>query len=121
MSKSDANTNLGDWIKAKFVRKSNFAEKVGADPTLVSRWLGGKGISDEYQAKIRKLGYLGPFPEPEREITLADLESIRAEVRTQAAWVREELRKENTALAADLEKVLKQLAELRDNPLRGSK
>lgn len=32
---------------------------------MVSRWLGGAGISGEYQKAIRKLGYQGPFPEEE--------------------------------------------------------
>lgn len=104
--------NLGKWIKEKFGSQAQFAQEIGADPTLVSRWMGGSGISDAYKDKIRALEYDGPFPEPKQSITLADLESIREEVRTQAAWVREELRKENTALAADLQATLKRLAEI---------
>jgi hypothetical protein len=74
----EANLELGDWIIAKFRKKGKFAEKIGADPTLVSRWLSGKGISDEYQAKIRKLGYTGSWPResagPSDYVTRAEFE-----------------------------------------------
>jgi hypothetical protein len=112
--------NLGKWIKEKYGSQAQFAQEIGADPTLVSRWINGAGISETYQKKIRDLKFKGPFPEPKKEITLADLESLREEIRAQAAWVRVELQKENKALAADLEKVLAELAELRDNPRRAT-
>lgn len=105
--------NLGKWVKDKYGSQAQFAQEIGADPTLVSRWMNGHGISDAYKEKIRDLKYKGPWPEGKKEITLADLESLREEIRTQSAWVREELRKENTALAADLQSALKQLADMR--------
>ena len=108
--------NLGKWIKEKFGSQAQFAQEIGADPTLVSRWMGGAGISDAYQKKIRDLKYKGPFPEPKQSITLADLESVRDEIRNQAAWLREEIRRENTALAADVKAILDRLAAKPNNP-----
>lgn len=55
--------NLGKWIRSKYGSQAQFADKIGAHATMVSRWMGGAGISEEYQAKIRKLGYSGPWPE----------------------------------------------------------
>lgn len=59
--------NLGKWITDTYKRKGDFAAKIGADPTLISRWMRGAGISEEYQAKIRKLGYKGPWPAEEAQ------------------------------------------------------
>lgn len=57
--------NLGKWIRAKYKSQIRFSEKIEAHPTVISRWMGGGGISEEYQAKIRKLGYTGPWPDEE--------------------------------------------------------
>ena len=61
-------SNLGKWIKGKYRSQAAFAQKLGVDPTRLSRWLNlADGISDEYQAKIRKLGYSGPWPDEESQ------------------------------------------------------
>lgn len=102
--------NLREWRKSKGWRQEDLADKLGEPRGTYQAWESMRAsFPPEVQAKIRKLGFAGPFPEPAKEITLADLESIREEIRTQAAWVREEIRKENTALAAMLQEVLKRL------------
>lgn len=58
---------LGKWIREKFRSQAKFGTKIGAHPTLISRWMGGGGISDDYQAAIRKLGYTGPWPADEAQ------------------------------------------------------
>jgi hypothetical protein len=58
---------LGKWIRAKFGSNVKFAAKIGAHPTLVSRWLGGAGVSEEYEKAIRKLGFEGLLPYQEAE------------------------------------------------------
>lgn len=101
------------WLKEKWGSQSALAEKLSVNQNTISSWKTGRSrIHPDYQKELRKLGYDGPFPEPGGEVTLADLESIRQEIRVQAAWVREEIRKENTVLAADLAEALKKLAEI---------
>jgi transcriptional regulator with XRE-family HTH domain len=56
--------NLGDWITGKWKTQVAFAEKMGVRQSQISRWISGTNeISEEYQEKIRKLGYKGPWPE----------------------------------------------------------
>lgn len=99
-----------EWILETYKTHAAFGEAFGAGQTTVSRWLSGKQtISADYREAIRAAGFKGEFPRAKEEITLQDLESIREEVRTQSAWVREELRKENVALAAMLQEALKRL------------
>ncbi|OGT56705.1 MAG: hypothetical protein A3E01_00385 [Gammaproteobacteria bacterium RIFCSPHIGHO2_12_FULL_63_22] len=111
-------SDLGEWIRVRFgeAGQGGLAAKLKppVSKNAVSMWKTGKNrISAAYEKQIRALGYDGPLPEVGGDVTKADIESLQEEIRTQAAWVREELRKENTALAADLQEVLKQLAELR--------
>jgi hypothetical protein len=58
---------LGKWIREKFRSQAKFAEKIGAHPTLISRWMGGAGISEDYEKAIRKLGYTGLLPSEEAQ------------------------------------------------------
>jgi transcriptional regulator with XRE-family HTH domain len=102
--------NLKEWRKVKGWRQEDLADKIGEPRPTYQAWESGRTpFPPDVQAKIKKLGFPGEFPAPLAVITLADLESIREEVRTQSAWVREELRKENAALAAALQEVLKRL------------
>ncbi len=57
--------NLGRWIREKFGSQAQLAQKMGIHPTMISRWMAGNGMSEDYQAKIRKLGYTGPWPREE--------------------------------------------------------
>lgn len=60
--------NLGEWIREKHKSQRAFAEKLGVDATRLSRWLNlSDGISEDYKAKIRKLGYTGPWPSEEAQ------------------------------------------------------
>ena len=65
-------STLGKWIRDNFDSQIDFAVVVGTNPTQVSRWVGGAGISSAYQKKIRKvkykgrdLEYKGPWPADE--------------------------------------------------------
>jgi len=58
--------NLGNWIREKWGSQVAFAEKLGVQQSRVSKWLSGReGVSQDYQGKIRKLGYSGPWPREE--------------------------------------------------------
>lgn len=59
-------SNLGEWILGKWKTQAAFAEKLGVRQGQVSRWIAGANeISEEYQDKIRKAGYKGPWPSEE--------------------------------------------------------
>lgn len=59
---------LGKWIRVKWKTQIAFADKLGVHQGRVSRWLKGQdGISADYQAAIRKLGYTGPWPQAEAQ------------------------------------------------------
>lgn len=61
-------STLGKWITEKYRSQVIFAEKVGAHPTMVSRWLSGReGISPDYRDKIRGMKYAGPWPQDEAQ------------------------------------------------------
>jgi transcriptional regulator with XRE-family HTH domain len=103
---------LGKWIRERHKSQAAFAKKLGVDPTRLSRWLNlSDGISADYQAAIRKLGYTGPWPAEEAEDAAAG---------GPAPYVtREELAELRGALKAHVEywrtgegKVLQRLEEL---------
>jgi hypothetical protein len=59
---------LGKWIKERYGSQVAFSDKMGVHPTRVSKWLKAQdGISSDYQAAIRKLGYVGPWPAEEAQ------------------------------------------------------
>lgn len=84
--------SLGKWIREKWKTQIAFSEKLGVHQARVSKWLSGiDGISDEYQEKIRKMGYKGPWPQEEaKEVsapaggpyaTASDLAELKGAVR----------------------------------------
>lgn len=94
------------------------AVKMKVAPATVSAWRTGRNnIKPEYKRVMTEdLGYAGRYPdEVGGGVTREDFESLREEFRTQVAWLREELRKENKALAALLQQALKQLGQLPEN------
>lgn len=104
--------DLKDWRKSKGLTQGELADKIGALPNTYQAYESARiGIPPDIQAKIRKMGYKGPWPEIGGEVTRADLESLRSEVRTQAAWIREELRKDIEAAVAGIQASLSQGAE----------
>lgn len=107
-------SNLGEWIRHEFreAGQGGLAKKLKpkVSKNAISMWNTGKNrISPDYQEQIRALGYDGPFPEVGGEVTRADVESLREEIRSQAKWVLGELRKDNVAQAAAIQKVLRHL------------
>jgi hypothetical protein len=110
--------SLKEFRKFKELSQEDLGRKLGLGKKWKNypNWETGRApFPPDIQAKILEMGYDGPWPELGGEVTRADLESLRDEVRTQAAWMREELRKENVALAADLQEALKRLAALQDS------
>lgn len=57
---------LGKWIREKWKSQVAFSTKLGVNQARVSKWLSlTEGVSPDYQAKIRKMGYTGPWPREE--------------------------------------------------------
>ena len=104
------NFQLGDWIRSKWGTQLAFAEKMGIHQGRVSRWLKGQdGISSEYQAAIRKLGYTGPWPTQEAQ---------DAQAGGPAAYVtREELAEVKGALGAEM-RLLREAVEKMGETIR---
>lgn len=103
---------LGSYVETVWKTQAALAKQLGVAQNTVSNWINGKlRVTLEYQKALRELEppYEGPFPEAGAEFTSAEVESLRQEIRTQAGWLREEARKESTALAAVLQEVLKRL------------
>jgi transcriptional regulator with XRE-family HTH domain len=59
--------NLRDWRKSKGWDQAELAEKIGSNQKTYSAYETArlKDIPPEIQAKIRKLGYTGPWPRQE--------------------------------------------------------
>jgi hypothetical protein len=83
---------LGDWIKEKWKTQAAIGVKLGVAQGRVSKWvLGTEGISEDYQARFRKLGYTGPWPREEAQeaqaggqptyVTREELAELRGAVR----------------------------------------
>jgi transcriptional regulator with XRE-family HTH domain len=105
--------NLREWRKMNGWRQEDVADKIGEPRPTYQAWESGRvSFPPAAQLKIRKLGFTGTFPDLGKPITASDLESIRDEVRNQAMWLRVELQKENTALAAMMQEILIRLAHL---------
>ncbi len=113
--------SLREFRKSKQLSQEDFGRKLG----LGDKWrnypnweTGRSPVPEDIKALLTgpKWKYVGPWPEEGGAPTRADMESIRDEVRNQAAWVREEIRKENAALAADLRIALERLDALQGNP-----
>jgi hypothetical protein len=92
--------NLGEWIRDKWKTQAVFAEKMGVAQGRVSKWLtAAEGISPDYQAKIRKLGYQGPWPQEEAKetpaaagspyVTASELAELRGAVKAHVEYWRE--------------------------------
>lgn len=108
--------NLKEWRKTKGWRQEDLADKLGEPRPTYQAWESGRvTFPPAIKAKIEKMGFKGEWPDPGAELTRADLESLRDEVRTQSAWLREELRKDNTGAAAVLQEILKRLSALEGN------
>lgn len=91
--------DLGEWIRDKYKTQASFAEKMGVRQGRVSRWMSGEdGVSEEYQEKIRKLGYKGPWPERRAQdlasaggpfATASDLAEVRGALKAHVEYWRE--------------------------------
>lgn len=104
--------NFGNWIRERFGDQGALADKLKPKvvKNTVSSWKTGRNrIPMEYEKQIRALGYDGPMPETGGEVTRDDVESLRQEIRNQAAWLRETARQESVVLAAVMQEILKRL------------
>jgi transcriptional regulator with XRE-family HTH domain len=59
--------NLKDWRKSKGWGQADLADKIGSNQKTYSAYETGrlKDIPPEIQARLRKLGYAGPWPKDE--------------------------------------------------------
>jgi hypothetical protein len=70
-------SKLGEWIKVKWKTQGAFGDKLGVAQGRVSKWvLGTEGITEDYQARIRKLGYTGPWPREEAQEAPQALQAV---------------------------------------------
>jgi len=116
-------SNLGKWIREKWRTQVAFAEKLGVHQGRLSKWLGGaEGISDDYQAKIRKLGYVGPWPSEEAKEASAPVGGPYVTVADFAEW-RGYWRAGTERVLEEAEAMKKQIADLarRLDRLEGAK
>lgn len=102
---------LREWRKNKNLTQEELASQIEEPRGTYQAYESGRSpIPSDVQGKIRRLGFKGEFPTPSDGVTREDLDSFRQEVRSQVGWLREESRKENTALAAMLQEVLARLS-----------
>lgn len=100
--------NLKGWRKRKKLTQGELSQKLGIIENTYQAYESGRiSMPADVRAKITKMGFLGAFPDQdEAPPTIQDIESIRAEIRTQAAWIREEIRKEIQGAVAELQEFL---------------
>lgn len=60
-------TKLGEWRKGKGWTQGDLADKIEEPRPTYQKWESGVslGIPPEIQAKLRKAGYTGPWPQEE--------------------------------------------------------
>jgi hypothetical protein len=113
-------TELGKWIREKFRSQAKFADKIGAHPTLISRWMGGAGISEDYEKVIRGLGFKGLLPAQEVEDAAAGGPAVYV-TREEFAEEKGALRAEIRLLRESLEKAFELIRDLKIELTEGSR
>lgn len=65
---------LREWRKAKGLEQATLADKIGSNQKTYSAYETGrlKDIPPDIQAKIRKMGYTGPWPREEAQAAPAN-------------------------------------------------
>ncbi len=102
--------NLETWIDVKWGSQIALGEKIGVAGNTVSQWLSGKSrIKPLIQDKLRKLGYDGPFPEGNKELTQDDLQALGRDLVRVTNHSHEDLKRDIQALGAAVQEILKRL------------
>jgi transcriptional regulator with XRE-family HTH domain len=105
--------NLTKWRKEKGLTQGELAEKIQVNPKTYQAYETDRAaIPPEVQKRIRKLGYVGPWPEEEGgQATRDDLKALESLMTEKFGAVREDLR----GVGAALHRVLDRLQQLEEN------
>lgn len=99
--------SLEDWIDKKWGTQGALAEKLGMAQNTISSWVSGRSrIKPPIQGKLKSLGYDGPFPEGNKEITQDDLQALGRDLVRMLNQAEGRLSLENQALGAVLQQIL---------------
>lgn len=102
--------SLEDWIEKKWGTQGALAAKLNMAQNTVSAWLVGKSrIKPQIQAKIKALGYDGPFPEGNKHLTQDDLQALGRDLVRVTNHAHEDLKRDIQALGAAVQEILKRL------------
>lgn len=104
--------NLRAWRKSKDYSQEDLGRKLGLGDqwkTYQSYESGRTPFPESLKKKLRAMHYDGPFPELRNEITRADLETLRNDLRGHQGWVLGEIQKGHSALGALLQEILSRL------------
>jgi transcriptional regulator with XRE-family HTH domain len=100
--------SLEDWIDKKWITQGALGEKLGVASNTVSQWVSGKSrIKPPMQAKIRALGFDGPFPEGRQEVTQEDLQALGRDLQRVVGYAHEDLKQDILTLGAAVQELLK--------------
>lgn len=103
--------SLEDWIDKKWGSQLALGEKLGVAGNTVSQWLSGKSrMKPPIQAKIKALGYDGPFPEGSKEVTQEDLQALGRDLIRVVNHAHLDLKADIQALGAAVQELLKRTA-----------
>jgi transcriptional regulator with XRE-family HTH domain len=86
--------NLKDWRKQKGWRQEDLADKLGEPrPTFQSWETGRSAIPPAIQAKLRKMGYDGPWPQEEAKtaegVTREEFADLKAALKAHVEYWRD--------------------------------
>lgn len=101
------------WLKEKWGSQAALAEKLSVNQNTISSWKTGRSrIHPEYQKELRKLGYDGPFPEGNKEVTQEDLQMLGRDLVRMLDQAEGRLSLENQAIGAVLQRILLRVEQI---------
>jgi len=106
--------NFESWMKEKWGNQSSLAQELGVNQNTVSSWKTGRSrIHPDFQAKLRALGYDGPFPEGHQELTQDDLQALGRDLVRLMNHAHEDLKRDIQAVGAMLQELLRRTEHLK--------
>ena len=102
--------NLEEWIDKKWGTQGALAEKLGMAQNTISSWLSGRSrIKPPIQKKLMDLGYNGPFPEGNKDVTPEDLQGLGRDLAKLVNYAHEDLKRDILVLGAAVQELLKRI------------